>query len=124
MPTWVHRTTKELLVSVPISELPDIVSNYIIFPDLSNVRGVPSIYWIITGDDVTEMSAAEKAVVDQVITDAKRDGVISRVDNIEDLFRAFAIIVKDEINILRAQHGLPPRTLGQLRTAIRNSLGS
>ena len=33
---------------------------------------------------------------------------------------AFADIIKNEINILRAEHGLPDRTLGQLKTAIIN----
>ena len=33
-------------------------------------------------------------------------------------------VVMDEINILRDQHGLANRTVTQLRTAIRNKLGS
>ena len=35
---------------------------------------------------------------------------------------AFADIIKDEINILRNQHGLPNRTLAQLKTAIGNRI--
>ena len=35
---------------------------------------------------------------------------------------AFADIIKDEINILRAEHGLPDRTLAQLKTAISNRI--
>ncbi len=35
---------------------------------------------------------------------------------------AFADIIKDEFNILRALHALPNRTLGQLKTAIRNRI--
>lgn len=35
---------------------------------------------------------------------------------------AFADIIKDEINILRSQHGLSNRTLGQLKTALRNRI--
>jgi len=35
---------------------------------------------------------------------------------------AFADIIKDEINILRAQHALPDRTLAQLQTAMINRM--
>jgi len=35
---------------------------------------------------------------------------------------AFAAILIDEINILRSQHGLPDRTLVQLKTAIENRI--
>lgn len=35
---------------------------------------------------------------------------------------AFADIIKDEINILRAQHALPDRTLAQLKTAMLNRM--
>lgn len=40
------------------------------------------------------------------------------------LFRAFASILVDEINTLRGQHSLAPRTLAQLRTAILNRIDS
>ena len=35
---------------------------------------------------------------------------------------AFASIIVDEINILRSEHGLPDRTLEQLKTAIQNRI--
>ena len=35
---------------------------------------------------------------------------------------AFAAILVDEINILRAEHGLSDRTLSQLKTAIQNRI--
>jgi hypothetical protein len=38
------------------------------------------------------------------------------------ILRAFALVVLDEINILRAQHSLSARTAEQLRTAIKNKL--
>lgn len=38
------------------------------------------------------------------------------------LFTAFADIIRQEINILRAQHNLPDRTLVQFKNAVRNRL--
>ena len=40
------------------------------------------------------------------------------------LIEALAEVIKDEINILRAQHGLADRTVGQLATAIEGKLAS
>lgn len=40
------------------------------------------------------------------------------------LAEAIALITKDEINILRQQHGLPPRTNQQLLDAIEAKLAS
>ena len=37
---------------------------------------------------------------------------------------AFAVILVDEINILRNEHGLPERTLEQLKTAIINRISA
>lgn len=40
----------------------------------------------------------------------------------ERLLRAVALVILDEINTLRQQHGLPARTAAQLRTAIRQRI--
>lgn len=46
-----------------------------------------------------------------------------KIDN-ERVLRAFAEVVMDEINILRSQHGLADRTLGQLVTAIKSKINT
>lgn len=38
------------------------------------------------------------------------------------VLKAFALVVLDEINILRQQHGLAQRTAGQIEDAIKNKL--
>lgn len=38
------------------------------------------------------------------------------------LWRAFVLVLLDELNTLRGQHGLPARTAAQLRTAVRNRI--
>lgn len=44
------------------------------------------------------------------------------LDAQNQLVRALGITLLDEINILRNQHSLAPRTKAQLRTAIRNKI--
>lgn len=40
----------------------------------------------------------------------------------QKVFRAFALVVLDQINILRAQHGLVDRTAQQIKDAIANKM--
>lgn len=60
-----NRTTKLYLKSVHTPSYP--TSDWIINPNLSAVVNVPSKYWKITGDIVSEMSQAEKNAVDYPI---------------------------------------------------------
>lgn len=59
-----HRTTKQLLKSVNTPDYP--VADWIRNPDLSSVSSVDVRYWKITGDVVSEMSAAEKTTEDDI----------------------------------------------------------
>ena len=121
MANVLNRTTKQFLVSVNTPDFP--VGQWIIEPDLSAVAGFSSIYWIITGDMVTLMSQPERDAVDAANLVAQRDSAVSAVDDLENLTRAVVLVIKDEINLLRAQHAFAPRTNAQLRAAIRNKLG-
>lgn len=100
-------------------------AEWILNPDLSAVAGFPTQYWIITGDIVTLMSQTEMDVIDaDIVAAADLADKISekaRMD-VEKVLIAFATVVKDEINILRAQHSLAGRTLAQLKTAIKNEI--
>ena len=125
MPRWLHRTTKQLLVSVPSADLPEVQANYIKEPDMSPVAGVSSIYWTITGDIVSEMSQGEKDAVDAAALTARRDSAVDRaVDDLEGDLRQLVKLMISEINILRAQHSLADRTIAQFKTQIRNGYGS
>ena len=102
MGDWVHRTTKAYLQSVSPDSLPDLISNYISQPDLSGVVGVPSKYWIITGDIISEMSPVEKDAVDAQNLSDSRDGIIQeQIDQLESVLRQVVIATVKEINILR-----------------------
>ncbi len=39
------------------------------------------------------------------------------------LMEALALVIMDEINLVRAQHALPDRTASEIVTAIENKLG-
>lgn len=59
-----NRATLQLRTSVNTPDFP--VTLYVINPDLTPVAGVPQKYWTLTGDALSEMDAAGKAVVDAV----------------------------------------------------------
>ena len=122
MANYLHRTTKQYLTSTSPASLPEPEANYIEDPDLSPVAGFPSIYWIITGDIVSLMDQAARDAVDAANLIASRDALADELDRAETFMRAFALIVMDELNILRGQHGLADRTPAQLKTALRNRL--
>lgn len=125
MGNYVHRTTKQYLQSVSPNSLLEPLANYIEEPDLSGVVGVPTIYWNIIGDVITEMSQGEKDAVDAQILSNARDGSIQvEIDNIESVLRQIVIETVSQLNVLRAIHGLPDITFAQVKTTLRNGLGS
>lgn len=123
MPNYLHRTTKEYLVSVGESDLPEAEANYIYQPDLSAVAGQPSKYWVITGDVVSLADQATRDAIDAANDQSVLDGIADELDETRTIMRAFAEVVVDEINLLRAGHGLAARTLAQLKSAVRQKLG-
>lgn len=124
MPTWVHRTEVYLLTSTSPASLPEPEVNYIQDPDLAAVAGQPLKYWKVVGDQVQLQTAGEQAATDAAIQTSERDASAARLDQVEDILRAFALVVLDEFNTLRALHSLNNRTIAQLKTAIRNKLGN
>jgi len=109
---------------------------------------IPQRYRTWTGSAVGEVDQATKDAIDaQLLSDA-RDALADELDNVEWQLRAFALAVLDEINlhaeritaILDAADGatslatfktamaaiadIPARNIGQMKTAVRNKLGS
>lgn len=138
MGDYLHRTTKRFRQSISPNELPEPLANYIEDPDLSAVAGVPSIYWIVTGDVISEMAQGEKDTVDAALLSSARDAEIqAAVDNLESVLRALTKMIISEINILRQQFNttttevqqatntsLADRTLAQVRQQLRDDLGT
>lgn len=122
MANVLNRKTKLYLESV---HTPDYSSvDWIINPDLSWVEGVLNKYWKITGNNVTEMTQTEKDAVDQALdqasVDLNREGAKEQYEL--RLWKAFALVILGELNLLRTEHGLADRTVAQLKTAVLNKI--
>ncbi len=146
MATVLNRVTKEFIESANTVDYP--VVDWIINPDLSVVTGFPTKYWSISGDTVSLLNQAGRDAVDAALLSAQRDAIASAMDAVEDYARAFALVVLDEINLHAARitsilnavdnaatlaalktavatiPDVPQRTVDQLKTALRNKLGS
>ena len=148
MPNYLHRTTLAHLKSVASADLPEALANYIEYPDLSAVEGQLKKYWVITGDVVSLMDQAAKDAVDAQLLSDMRDAIADEIDQVEDRLRSQTLAVLDELNahalkinaILDAIDGAsnlndvktavaaisdyPQRSIAQVKTTIRNKLGS
>ena len=110
MPDYLHRTNLILLHSVASADLPEPESNYILYPDLSAVEGQPTKYWEnISGDNVTLMDAAARAVVDADEKAARNTAEIDALDNV--IVRALL----EEINALKVNAGMQIKTFDEIK---------
>jgi len=107
--------------------------NYLINPaSFATLHGtVDPKYWKVVADDIAEMTQGEKDAVDAaevaaVETDAKDSAksVFDGTDSDGRSKKAMLEMIMDELNILRALHGLADRTPAQIRTAYRNKVDS
>ena len=87
--------------------------------DVSRTK-VPGYYVFVTEAQYN----AGWAALDQGVKDAAKDAADDEASDftvqMDKLLKAFALVVLDEINLLRAEAGLPARTGAQLRAAVRN----
>lgn len=119
MANALNRVTKQFKRSVNTPDYPE--ADWIINPDLSSVIGYPNKYWSIIGDVVSLLAQAERDAIDLAELEAGKDATANTIDT-DPYLKAFALIMLDEINILRANDGLNPRTKAQLKTALRGKL--
>jgi hypothetical protein len=81
--------------------------------------------------------AAKDAVDAQLLSDARDAAIQGEIDNLEGVMRQLTRLIVDELNILRQQFNtttgesgqlsdtaFADRTLAQVRTQLRNDLGS
>ncbi len=146
MANVLNRTTKEYRQSVNTPDFDPV--DWIINPDLSAVQGVSNRYWVITGDTITEMSQAEKDALDYATLQAARNAIANQIDQNEDILRATLLVILEELNAhalkingildsadnatsladfktrMAAIADYPQRTIAQLKTSVRNKLGS
>lgn len=74
----------------------------------------------IQPSQVVETWAAPVAKTAQEI-DADNEAITATMDT-DRYLRAFALVVLDEVNLLRAEHAMAPRTATQLRAAVKAKL--
>jgi hypothetical protein len=146
MANVLNRTTKQYIPSADTPAYP--TAQWIHNPDLSAVIGFASKYWTISGDTVSLMNQAARDAVDAAELAAQRDATAAQLDQLENYVRAFALVVLDEFNahtaktnsILTAIDGassygamrsaiggiadLPTRTIANMKTGVRNKLGT
>jgi hypothetical protein len=148
MANVLNRTTKQYLPSVNEPDYPQV--DWIWNPNLGAVTGFASKYWTITGDVVTLMNQGARDAVDAAELAAKRDATVARLDAVEEILRAIMQTLMTETNLhasaiatlkdaivnagnttlasvktaAAATVATPQRTLANLRTGIRNNLGS
>lgn len=91
-------------------------------PDLSAVTGFDSKYWEVIGDVISLMNQEARDSIDSIEISNNRDVLANNIDSPESYEKAFALVVLDEINLLRANAGLPTRSASQLKTAVRNKM--
>lgn len=112
----VNRTTKQYLRSVNTPEYP--VVDWIINPDVSALAGVPTKYWVISGDVITEMDQTAKDAVDAAEVAAR---LAAQRQSLKDAYaetvasdKAIVLMLIDEVNILRA-------ALSELKTNLKGA---
>lgn len=112
MPDVLDRNTKELITSVDLSLYP--IANYIHNPNLSAVAGFASKYRIITGDDISLMSQAERDAVDLAEAEVEKDNMSANIDRV---LTAVVLAINDGSFVPGANY-----TNLQLKTIIRGKL--
>lgn len=121
MANVLHRTTLQYYRSVNTPDFP--VSDYVINPILPNdFLNNPIKYRELTGDIASIKDQATRDQIDADEETARLDAISNEIDKTQSILRAFAEVVLDEINNLRAEHGFANRTLSQLKTAVRGKL--
>lgn len=70
MANVLHRTTKQYLKSVNTPNYSEV--DWVVNPDLSSVQNVPTKYWKIDGDTVSEMNQSEKDAVDNALVPSEK----------------------------------------------------
>tara|TARA_R110000822_G_scaffold137399_7_gene274896 strand:- start:61 stop:507 length:447 start_codon:yes stop_codon:yes gene_type:complete len=144
----INKTTLRFLQSVNTPEYPE--PDWVVNPDMRAVAGVSPRYWKWdTGSGRPEpMTAAEQVALDLQAVEDARDAIVAQIDRQENILRAVMSAVigemnnhSDKTNLILAEIAqatsladfktrmgtiseLPQRTLAQLRTVVRNALGT
>lgn len=151
MANVLNKTTSpaDYRLSVHTPDFPE--ADWFINPDISAVAAVPTRYWVVGTNPVTEMNQGQKDAVDAAsaaaaLAAAKAEATAAIDGNVGYDLRAIANLTIDEINALRqwitsfkaataaatslanlqtrvaALANTPDRTLAQAKTAYKNAI--
>lgn len=105
MANVLNRATKEYRLSVNTPEYNS--TDWIINPDVSALAGVPTKYWNISGDTVTEMTQAEKDAVDAAEQSARvaaiKAELKARFDKETDNTKALGLLMLELYQLIRSE---------------------
>ena len=121
-----HKTDNSIPIKkIAVEFIPDYspATWHIIVNPSQSIRTSPKKYWKVAADStVTLMDAGEQATADAQEAAEKlvkeRNLQKNVVDN-QKAIKAFALVVLDEINVIRANAGMSARTQQQLIDAIK-----
>ena len=123
MATVVNTETLAIRRSVDVGEFPPPTWEQLTSSSAADADAIPARYRKWTGSAVAEMTPGEKSAVDAAAATAADDGEMGGFDR-RGALAAFALLVLEELNTLRAEHGLSQRTPAQLKSAIRSKMES
>ncbi len=108
----------------PSAHTPDWigVANILISPQFPSGWQTKIKYLKRAANAVVEMAQAEKDIIDQWEAEQqaqKEEEAKDLTISFDRLLKAFALVVLDEINLLRTKAGLAERTIEQLKNAVK-----
>jgi hypothetical protein len=101
MANALNRTTKQYLTSVNTPSYSE--TDWVINPDLSSVQGVPTKYWKIVGDTVSEMNQSEKDAVDAALVPSEKITRKAYLQSTADALienQGYTVTVKDSLSTM------------------------
>lgn len=119
---WLHIPTMRLSFSVREDKLPHPVGEYLKNPDLLAVKGVERYYWKVENNSLMAMSPTERAAIDVQRTTEALDEKVEEYLTGREVTKAFALLLIDEINILREAASMQPRTMQQFVQAMKQRI--
>lgn len=123
MASVLHRINKRFIKS---ANTPDYkVSEWIINPDMSEVKDFHSKYWVITGDLVELSTQSGRDSIDlaeqQAAEAAEKAAEEARLSS-DAMLKAVVKVMMDELNVIRERIGMQLLTGPYIRNKIKGEL--
>lgn len=118
MPDYIHRVTLDFVKSVAPADMPEPLSDWIEYPDLSTLFNVDKKYWKSSGDSIIEMTPTEKSDVDT--EQALREKNATEEESQRGILKA---VIKGLVDVINTKlPGNKQITYSEVRAAIRSEL--